>query len=129
MVMETYKELDSIKTELDYVCGYLFKNPPIVTIEDSEDAPCVVLDGSISICYYSHRNYTKYIYEIQKVVTEHNYPHEPDWMDYVAIEICKNKYAAIAKVIDIWVSETLNTEWENRGYEEMASEIQEGLSS
>lgn len=112
MDKEAKTKIKELETELQYVCGYLFGKPPMITVDTSEDAPCVILDGMVCVCYTHVEGHAERMYEIQHIVVEHNYPQEPDNIDYVPIQAYHNKYSATLAVIKEWVHMIINMNWE-----------------
>ncbi len=94
-------DLKEIAKDVESLCEHLFAFHmiPEVTIEESEDAPCVVIGSTISICHSYWSGHSEKIYEVQAMTIEHNYPNEPDWVDYTTLHVETNYWIAITKAV------------------------------
>ena len=104
-------DLKEIAKDVESLCEHTFSEHmiPEVTIEESEDAPCVVIGSTISICrsYWSGRS--EKIYEVQAMTIEHNYPNEPDWIDYTTLSVETNYWVAISKAVLAYLEREIAT--------------------
>lgn len=130
---QTQRRLDDMAAEISYLAKRIFQRRIDITIEDSEDAPCIVLDNGLMICYCHHEDYEERVYVIQAQTVEHNYPSEPDWIDYIDLDVTPNRYKAVDLVLNHWLQEEISIIQENRyweqQYEEHKREEEEWLNS